>query len=435
MSAFSPRPASGSVPDGMAAQVSPESASGLSSDLALDLAGVRAVHLAAQGLLRPPPRRADAAAVLAAIRQMGVLQIDTIHVVARSPYLVLWSRLGDYQPAWLDLALAEGKLFEYWAHEASFVPIEDFKWFRHRMLDPSAMGWKNGENWLREQPQLGQQILQQIREQGPTRASDFERTDGQKGGWWQWKPEKRTLEALFTIGEVMIARREKFHRIYDLRERLLPDWIDARDLPPQLETNRQLQLKAVKALGICRAEWVADYFRCKRAQADVRPLLASGQLLPVKVEGWDEPGLFHPDHLPLVQQAASGQLKPGLCTILSPFDPVVWDRRRALELFDFDYRIECYTPEAKRRYGYFTLPLLRNGKLIGRLDAKAHRREQIFEVKALHLEPGQRVSGALAQDLARCLSRFADWHACPKVHITRTEPAALGPLLQSQLDA
>jgi hypothetical protein len=343
--------------------------------------------------------------------------------------------LGDYQPHWLDSALAAGHLFEYWAHEACFVPIEDFALYRHRMLNPATMGWKNGQQWLHEQPQLTQQVLQHIRQHGPTRARDFERTDGQSGGWWQWKPEKRTLEALFTVGEVMIAQRDKFHRIYDLRERVLPGWDDALHLLPQAEVNRQLQLKAVKALGVCRAGWVADYFRCKRNQTDVSDLLASGQLLSVAVEGWDEPGLLHPDHLPLLEQAASGRLKPSYCTILSPFDPVVWDRRRALDLFNFDYRIECYTPEAKRQYGYFTLPLLRNGKLIGRLDAKAHRREQIFEVKALYLEPGQRPSAALAHDLARALTRFAHWHACPQVRITRCEPASLCGLLQSSLDA
>ena len=192
------------------------------TELTLTLPAARALHLAAQGMLVPRRRKATKPDVLEAIRQMGVLQIDTISVVARSPYLVLWSRLGDYDCDWLGEHLAEGALFEYWAHEASFVPIEDYPLLRHRMLDPAAMGWKYSETWMRDNGAAVAAVLAHIRANGPTCSSDFERTDGQAGGWWQWKPEKRALEVLFTSGALMIARRQNFQRIYDLAERVHP---------------------------------------------------------------------------------------------------------------------------------------------------------------------------------------------------------------------
>jgi uncharacterized protein YcaQ len=400
------------------------------TDLILTPGAARALHLAAQGMLQPRRGKAVKADVMDAIARMGVLQIDTISVVARSPYLVLWSRLGQYDPAWLDEHLAEGALFEYWAHEACFVPIADYGLLRHRMLDPAAMGWKYSATWMREQGAAVAAVLAHIRAHGPTRSSDFERTDGQAGGWWEWKPEKRSLEVLFTSGALMIARRHNFQRVYDLTERVHPTWHDGL-LPSMDETRRELALRAVRALGVCKAGWIADYYRTRAPRIDPEALVASGHLLRARVTGWDEPVYIHPDHLALATRAAAGALTPSVTTLLSPFDPIVWDRRRALELFGFDYRLECYTPAAKRRYGYFTLPILRRGALVGRVDAKAHRRDGVFEVKALELEPGVRASARCCADIAQALLRCARWHGCAQVLVTRTVPAAFG----AQLDA
>ncbi|MET0982180.1 MAG: crosslink repair DNA glycosylase YcaQ family protein, partial [Telluria sp.] len=327
---------------------------------------------------------------------------------------------------------AEGALFEYWAHEACFVPIEDYALLRHRMLDPAAMGWKYSATWMRERADDVAAVLAHIRTKGPARSSDFERSDGQAGGWWEWKPEKRSLEVLFTSGALMIARRHNFQRVYDLAERVLPGWDDAR-MPHLAEVRRRFALQAVRALGIARAGWIPDYHRTRRPHVALAPLVEEGLLLRARVEGWDEPVYIHPDHAALARQAAAGELRPTLTTILSPFDPVVWDRRRALELFGFDYRLECYTPAARRRYGYFTLPLLRRGMLVGRIDAKAHRRTGVFEVKAVFFEPGVRASGALLRDVAQALQRCAHWHGCPEVQVGRTEPAELGPRLAEAL--
>ena len=404
------------------------------SDITLSISGARALHLAAQGLLQPRRRKAVQADVMDAIRRMSVLQIDTINVVARSPYLVLWSRLGDYPPEWLDMALAEGKLFEYWAHEACFIPREDYGLYRHRMLDPSAMGWKYSANWMRERAGEVAALLAHIRTHGPVRSSDFERSDGKAGGWWEWKPEKRSLEVLFTSGALMIARRHNFQRIYDLAERVHPEWDDAR-MPALPEVQRTLALRAVRALGLARAHWIPDYHRTRRPHVNLAQLAREGLLLRARVEGWDDPVYIHPEHAGLARQAAEGGLAPTLTTILSPFDPVVWDRRRALELFGFDYRLECYTPAPKRRYGYFTLPVLRRGALAARIDAKAHRRAGVFELKTVFFEPGVRASDALLRDVAGAVLRCARWHGCAQVSLGRSEPAHLGARLAELLGA
>jgi uncharacterized protein YcaQ len=362
---------------------------------------------------------------------MGALQIDTIHVVARSPYLVLWSRLGEYDPAWLDELLAEGRLFEYWAHEACYLPIETYPSFRHRMIDPGSLGWKYSHDWIEQNADVVERVRRRIEQRGPVRSADFERTEGAGGGWWGWKKEKRALEYLFSAGSLMVARRDRFQRVYDLRERVLPDWSDGR-LRPAGEADCALVRNAVAALGVTQPGWVADYFRMPRAAAAeaVARLLANGELAQVDVEGWDGPALAGAHDLERIEATAAAGA-PSHTTLLSPFDPVVWDRARAKAVFGFEYRLECYTPARKRVYGYFVLPILRRGRIVGRLDAKAHRREGMMEVKSLWLEEGVRPSAALAADLAAVLNRFARWHATPSVRIRRTAPAAFANSLRA----
>ena len=398
-------------------------------------AQARIVMLAATGLMRRPRRRATKAEVLECIRQMSVLQIDTISVVARSPYFVLWGRLGDYDPRWLEELLAEGQLFEYWSHEASFLPIEDYELYRYRMLDPPAMGWKYSHAWLERHQSEIECVLARIREHGPARSADFARTDGKASGWWEWKPEKRALEYLFTSGELMIARRQNFQRLYELRERVLPATWDDAQTPPRAEALRQLALKAVRALGVTAARWVADYFRTGKRETEtlVRELADAGELLTVRIKEWEEPAYVHPERRELIEAAARGRLRPSLTTLLSPFDPLVWDRARARAMFDFDYRLECYTPAAKRRYGYFTLPILWRGALVGRADAKAHRTDKVFEVKALYLEPGVAVTNEFVVDLSRALQECAAWHRTPEIVIRQTAPPMLTAPLKKAL--
>jgi uncharacterized protein YcaQ len=398
----------------------------------------RTMLLATQGLGSSPGRPAKKEDVLGAVRRMGVLQIDSISVVARSPYLVLWSRLGSYDPVWLDELLAEGALFEYWSHAACFIPIEDYGLYRRRMI----VGSEKTRAWISAHPEEIGHVMARVRENGPVRSAEFGRTDGKAGGWWEWKPEKRALEHLYTAGELMISRRDpNFHRVYDLREcvleHALPNWEDGLAPTPE-EVRRTLALKAVRALGVAVARWVPDYFRTPKRGISglLEGLAGEGELLRARIEGWDEPAYVHPDNAALAENVVSGGLEPSRTTLLSPFDPVVWDRARASELFGFEYRIEVYTPAVRRRYGYYSLPILHRGALVGRLDAKAHRKQGLFEVKALHLEPGVSVDEDLVFGLAGAFRDCAAWHGTPEVLVNRSDPPDLaGPLRAAIEDA
>ena len=402
--------------------------------LTLTQPAARALMTAALGLDRRPPRPAVKADVLAAIRRLGALQIDTIHVVARSPYLALFSRLGHYDARWLDALLAEGALFEYWSHEASFLPIEDFPLYRHRMLAAHTLGWRYSQEWLEAHQAEIQHVRERIHSEGPLRAADFTRKGGPGNGWWDWKPEKIALETLFARGELMIARRHNFQRVYDLRERVLPGWDDSRAPSPE-EAQRLLLCRAVRALGVATALWAAEYFRIRKEEAlPLLPALAAeGRLLAVQVEGWDEPAYLHPERLSLAEAAAAGALRPELTTLLSPFDPLVANRQRASTVFGFDFALECYLPATKRRYGYFTLPVLRRGELIGRLDPKAHRKEGLFEVKMLYLEPGVPADEALVADLAQAIAECARWHGTPQVAVRASDPPDLAARVEQAI--
>ncbi|HBA8065970.1 TPA: winged helix-turn-helix domain-containing protein, partial [Escherichia coli] len=347
----------------------------------LSLADARNLHLAAQGLLNKPRRRASLEDIPATISRMSLLQIDTINIVARSPYLVLFSRLGNYPAQWLDESLARGELMEYWAHEACFMPRSNFRLIRHRMLAPEKMGWKYKNAWMQEHEAEIAQLIQHIHDKGPVRSADFEHSRKGASGWWEWKPHKRHLEGLFTAGKVMVIERRNFQRVYDLTHRVMPDWDDERDLVSQTEAEIIMLDNSARSLGIFREQWLADYYRLKRpALAAWREARAEQQqIIAVHVEKLGNLWL-HADLLPLLERALAGKLTATHSAVLSPFDPVVWDRKRAEQLFDFSYRLECYTPAPKRQYGYFVLPLLHRGQLVGRMDAKMHRQTGILEV-------------------------------------------------------
>ena len=384
----------------------------------------RALHLAAQGLLVAPKQSASRATLRDCIARMELLQIDTIHVVARSPYLVLFSRLGNYPRGWLEDALAAGQIFETWAHEACFAPMPDLPLHRaYNRATRRHWGLMKAETSHAQSRAHLDQLLAHIRAHGAVKSSDFERKDGQGGnGWWGWKDEKRWLEALFALGEVMVARRENFHRVYDLTERVAPQALADEAIGTVGDAAQVHQLfiqRSIAALGMTQARWINDYFRIKPRlkDADLDVLVEQGTVRRVAVEGWTECAYVHQRHDKLLAKAAKGTLKATHTTLLSPFDPVVWDRERASTLFNFDYRIECYTPEPKRIYGYFVLPILCCGELIGRLDAKAHRAQGVFEVKALHVQPGMVWSEAQSAAVANAIQACADWHGTPQVRM------------------
>ena len=408
----------------------------IASEVRVSAQQARHLHLAVQGLLKAPRARATRARLLAAITRMRLLQIDTISVVARSPYLVLFSRLGPYEPHWLDELLARGAIFECWAHEACFAPMTDYALHRGQF-------GARGNHWAhqraarmhREHRVAMDGLLAHVRADGAVKSSDFARKDDARAGWWEWKDEKRWLEAWFALGELMIARRENFQRVYDLTERVLAHAkIDVATLPAA-DAPREFALGAVRALGIAQARWIADYFRGARKlkDADLDDFVAAGELIRVNVRGWENPGYLHREHLPLLARAQRSTLRATHTALLSPFDPVVWDRERALTMFDFDYRLECYTPAPKRRFGYYTLPILHRGGLAGRLDAKAHRADGTFEIKSIHLQPDAAPDDELITGVARAIRECAEWHGTPRVVVRKSDPPGFAKRLRAVL--
>ncbi|ELQ6063089.1 YcaQ family DNA glycosylase [Cronobacter sakazakii] len=395
------------------------------SGVHLSLRAARHLHLAAQGLLKKPVRRTRPADILAAITRMSLLQIDTINIVARSPYLVLFSRLGNYPGRWLDEALARGELMEYWAHEACFLPRSDFPLFRHRMLSPEKMGWKYRAAWMEEHAQEIGELMAFIERNGPVRSADFEHPRKGASGWWEWKPHKKHLEGLFTAGQVMVVERRNFQRVYDLTTRVLPEWDDSLHLIDQAQAEAQMLANSARSLGIFRSAWLADYYRLRNVA--IGPLLQAwheeGVVVPVDVETLG-PMWLHHALLPLLERAVAGKLTATHSAVLSPFDPVVWDRRRAEDFFNFSYRLECYTPAPKRKYGYFVLPLLHKGALVGRMDAKMHRQQGTLEVIALYAEEGVSLTAGVIAGLRQAIADFAAWQGATRV-IFRQLPAPL----------
>jgi uncharacterized protein len=403
------------------------------------LAQARMLQLAAQGLLQPPKQRAQRDDMVAIIQRMRLLQIDSIHVVARSPYLVLHSRLGDYPQIWLEEALESGRIAECWAHEACFVTASDISLHRAWRAQYESKHWadKRAAQVMDANAKEMHALLDRVRSTGAVRASDFERAERGVSGWWEWKPEKHWLEAWFASGELMVTRRERFQRVYDLAERVLakldPAFNEVAMTWTQAELRKRFILDSVRALGITQARWISDYFRLKPAvdERELAPLLADGELLRVQVAGWDQPAYVHPDHQLLLDKARENRLRATHTSLLSPFDPLIWDRARLREMFDFDYTIECYVPAAKRKFGYYVLPILHRGRLIGRLDAKAHRAEGVFEVKALFLEADVKASERMLTEVAQAIAATAAWHGTPRVRLGRCRPAAVASALRA----
>lgn len=405
------------------------------TDMTLTPTQARILHLAAQGLVHKPHTKATPQSLEQTIARMQLLQIDTIHVVARSPYLVLFSRLGHYPAAWLDALLAEGRLAECWAHEACFIAAADYPLHQAaRPLREKHWAVRRARRVMAGDTDGMHRLLAHVRQHGPVRSADFKRRRSAESGWWDWKPEKNWLEAWFALGELMVARRDGFQRVYDLAERVRARH-PAGDAPASpSEARRQMLARSVRGLGIAKLSWVADYFRLPRAtREELDALCADGKLMRVDIRGWREVAYVHRAHADLLERVAAGRVRAGHTTLLSPFDPVVWDRRRVRELFGFEYVLECYVPAARRRHGYFVLPILHRGHLVGRLDAKAHRHEGVMEVRSIHLESGVEPSATLISSLARAIAQFARWHDTPTVRVLAGQPPALLPRLRAEL--
>lgn len=406
----------------------------------------RRLAVGAQGLAGPPPKRPTRAMALDVIRRLGAVQIDSISVVARSHHIVLWSRLGPHPPEWLYEFLAKDRaIFEYWAHAAAYVPIELFPYFRRRMLryqDLDGAAWNSSwwKGWIAEHRQLLDDVVAYIRQNGPVCTSSFEPPEGApKAAAWAWygnKPTNRALDMLWTMGVLMIDRREKFQRWYDLRERVHPTWDDA-DLPSIEDERRVLSEMALRAMGITTVRWFADYFRTdwgarnhagSTSRRLLHQLVDAGIAVPVRVRGLDDEAFVAADLL-------DRRIPPSRTTLLSPFDNLIWDRRRTRGLFDFELRLEAYTPADQRRFGYFSLPILYRDQIVGRVDPKADRRRSELRLNLIHLEPWfePQADERFYASLAGAVESFRVFNACESVVVGRGEPEISAARLRAAL--
>ena len=380
----------------------------------LSAAEARRVALAAQGFTQTPRLR-QRRPFDPALSRLHVLQIDSVNVFARSHYLPVFSRHGVYDPGALDRLLwHSGEFTEYWAHEAAFIPVGDRPLFTWRMADFRERAERTGRA-TELAPALAR-VREQLGDGGPSLVRDLE--DGPRatrGPWWDWSETKHAVELLFATGEVVSAGREGFQRRYALAEQVLaPELLVSP--PSRAAAQRRLVAQAARSLGVATLHDLADYHRLKTAEARVavRALEDLGELMPVRVRGWDD-RTGKPQEAWLHRDArVPSRLTPD--ALLTPFDPVVWFRPRAERMFNFHYRIEIYTPQAQRQFGYYCLPLLVGGVLAGRIDLKADRAGGALRVQAAWQEPG---APARAGEAARALlAQAAAWQGLSEVRVS-----------------
>jgi len=384
--------------------------------LKLSINQARRLALSAQGFGKHPEAPPTLPAVKRMLQRLGVLQIDSVNALVRSHYLPLFSRLGDYSPATLDqLAWGRGRqrqLFEYWGHEASLLPLSLYPLLRWRMAHAA-----DGRGIYRQLAQFGRErqdviarVLAAVREQGALGAGSLSTREERAGPWWDWSEEKHALEWLFAAGEVTVAGRRGFERLYDVPEKVLPKSILDQTLPREAEAHQGLMLHAAAALGVGTERDLRDYFRLEPAQgkAALAELLADGRLQAVAVQGWKQPGYCA--GMPRIPRRIEAS------ALLSPFDSLVWERNRTERLFDFRYRLEIYTPAHKRVYGYYVLPFLYRERIVARVDLRAERTQGQLAVHAVHAEtPGLDEEGYDA--LAGHLLRLANWLGLERVQL------------------
>lgn len=379
----------------------------------LSAAEARRIALAAQGFANTARLRHRRPFDLA-LESLHVLQIDSVNVFARSHHLPVFSRHGAYPSEMLDTHLWEGGGFtEYWAHEAAFIPVADRPLFAWRMGEYRERHNRTGRS--AEFAAELDRVRRQLRAEGPRLVRELEHgPSGARGPWWDWSHTKRAVEMLFATGEVAVAGRQSFQRRYALAEQVLPE--SALRSVSREDAQQRLVARAAQALGVGTLADLADYHRLKArdARRSVRSLEASGDLVPVFVEGWTngrgepEPAWLHRD------ARVPGRLAPD--ALLTPFDPLVWFRPRAQRMFDFHYRIEIYTPQEKRQYGYYCLPLMVAGRLAGRIDLKADRQNRELRVQAAWQEPG--APSRTPETAVALVQRAADWQGLETVRWT-----------------
>ncbi len=376
------------------------------------LSAARRMALRAQGFGRPRPSRPGLAHVRRTVEAQGLVQIDSVNVLAPAHHLVLFSRLGPYDRTHLAKLLYERReLFEHWAHEASILPLDAWPLLRQRRDGTEGRGPRFAQ-FLEQHGPYVQEVLATIRDRGPLTAGELAGEAKGSGAWWGWSRPKTALEALLAHGHVGVSSRRTagFARVYDLSERVIPGDVHAATLDPDV-AQRELVRRALHRVGIGTVADVADYFRMARkaAAARIDELVRAGEVVPVRVDGWKDQA-YRPVDAPSSRPLAAA-------SILSPFDPVVWYRPRSERLFDFHYRIEIYTPAAKRKYGYYVLPFLLGDRIVARIDLKADHATDRLRVLAAHKEP--HAGDGIAAPLLTELREVARWLQLSEVDVAR----------------
>ena len=393
------------------------------ADLSFSLKHARRMALASQGFSgRQAPALIKAAHLNRLIDRLGVLQIDSVNAVVRSHYLPLFSRLGNYSPLLLEQAAwSQGRqrsLFEYWGHEASLLPMALYPLLRWRM-ERAKQGqgiYQQMARFGREQQAIIQRVLTTVERQGALAAGSLSTREERAGPWWDWSDEKHALEWLFAAGLVTVAGRRGFERLYDLPERVIPAQLLQMSLS-EAEAQRGLLMHSATALGVGTEKDLRDYFRLDPADSRQRlaELVENGQLLMCRVQGWKQAAYCVPE--PKVPRNVLAS------ALLSPFDSLIWERSRTERLFDFRYRLEIYTPQHKRVYGYYVLPFLHNERIAARIDLRAERAHGRLAVHAVHEEePGLGDEGM--QALALNLRQLAAWLGLEQVQLNCQRPSA-----------
>lgn len=366
---------------------------------------LRRIALNQQGLLKADSFGRGKQATLRAIKQIGYVQIDTISVVERAHHHVLWSRVSNYKPQYLTELVAERQLFEYWSHAAAWLPMQDYRFSLPRMKQA------NGDrSWFDDcDKNLIMQVLRRVQQEGALLARDFEDTRKGKKEWWDWKPAKRALEQLFMQGELMVTRREGFQKVYDLPERVIPDWVDTTE--PSLDEYADYLIdNTIRAHGFATVRSMVYLRKGKplRNTIDLRlqAKLEEGKVLKLDL---DRGNIIYV--LPeLLDKPAPRSHKT--VRILSPFDNTIIQRQRGQDIFQFNYLIECYVPQPKRQFGYFCLPILYGDRFVARADCKAHRKQGVFEIKSMHYEPDFIPNEDFTQAFSSAIDSFAIFNGC-----------------------
>jgi len=392
-----------------------------------DLARLRRIALAAQGLLQVQPYGCGLAGARKAINHIGYVQIDTISVVERAHHHVFHSRVPKFKSAMTNQMLLDGDIFEYWTHAASSIPIADF-----RFSLPYKHAIKSGQtHWYRTRDEkLMGELLARIRSDGPLRSRDVESNTTLRAGWWDWKPAKKALEQMYMQGDLMVCDREGFQKTYDLTERVLPSHVNSQ-MPSIEEFATHVVDQQLRCHGFVSLKGLTYLLRDtelgKAVKALVNERLAQRTLEQVQVSSGE---VF------ILETGALERQLPRLndrMLILSPFDNSVIQRARLKALFQYDYQLECYVPAAKRQYGYFCLPLLYRDKFIGRMDCKAHRKTSHLEINSLHLEQHNFDDDLVIAAFVGAITQFCHFQVCDSVSLTKAHPKHLTPRLCSAL--